>query len=73
MIILYREIDVQILEVGETGLNLDDHYPVIGTYHRIYEDKDGKKQEQDLFMVLRDDGKIINLFPSKCKIRRYSR
>lgn len=68
MINLYCNIVVKVAE--NEKLNPDHYYRVIGTYHRPWTDKDGKISDQDFFMVHKEDGTIINVFPSKCKVKR---
>lgn len=67
MISLYDQIAVKVS--GNEGLDEKYYYRVIGTYHRSF-DKDMKPIDQDFFMVLKPDGQIVNVFPSKCKIKR---
>jgi len=68
MINLYTQIAIKI-EDEKSGLDPKYYHKVIGTYHRKYT-KDGKEEEQDFFMVARPDGTLVNVFPSKCKIKR---
>ena len=68
MINLMVEIAVKI-DDPKSGLDNRYFHKVIGTYSKKVI-KDGKEEQHDFFMVIRSDGTITNVFPSKCMVRR---
>lgn len=68
MIFLNVEIIVNVKDSENYKLSPDKWYKVIGSIQRD-KMKDGKLEKQDCFMVVNNEGRIVNLFPSKCEIR----
>lgn len=69
MITLCARIQIQSHDATEKGIDPTKWYDVIGTLHRQFITQD-KNQPQDLLIVINDEGKAVNLFISKLKIRR---
>ena len=69
MLSIITEIVVQTNDRTEQGIDAKAWYNVIGTVSREYT-KDAKTELQDLIIIVNGEGKPVNVFLSKCKIRR---